>query len=151
MLPTILEPLLIKQIESHDCGVACLAMATQCGYATAREAFNRAGLDIVRKGRRPYSSNFKELTRAFAEIGHTVALKRFPGWAGISGPTVVKLKYGKGKNWHWVFASRTETLGLHVLDPATGVAYLEFMVEGEVCMPLSYFPATGCILELIPS
>ena len=123
-------------------------MVLRLTYESAKTSFDQCGLGARRKGRMPYSSNFKELSRAFQHLGYSVVRKRFTGWDCIQGPCVVKVKWTAGQNWHWVAATREPASGLYLLDPATGDFFLEHLKPGQSCMPLSYFPATGCFLAL---
>jgi hypothetical protein len=142
-------PRIVRQKDASGCGVACLAMATGMEYPAAREVFNRLGLDKTRHaGRKPYSSNFKELRAALSACGLPSELRRFSGWNAIAGPCIVKVNSGKLQNWHWVFASRTVQYGLHILNPALPLPYLEKMPLDVMCTGLEVYKPYGCYIEI---
>lgn len=140
---------LVFQQESHDCGVACLAMAADISYDCARYAFSLVGLDRPnRPGRKPFSSNFKELRKAFELIGYPAEVSRFKGWHAIQGPCVVAVqaKGGAKGDWHWVFADRTKELGVVVLDPSWHCVATETPVPLEGFVPLdAHQPLRSCL------
>lgn len=142
---------LVFQQESHDCGVACLAMAAGITYDSAKYAFSLVGLDRPsRPGRKPFSSNFKELRKAFELMGYPAEVTRFKGWHAVQGPCVVAVqaKGGAKGDWHWVFADRTEELGVVVLDPAWDCVATEAPVTLEGFVPLEVHQPLRSFLQL---
>lgn len=141
-------PRIIRQSLEADCGVAALAMAAGCSYTTAMIVFEAAGLhQPKRKGRKPYSSNFKELLTAVRLLGRDASMIRFQGWHQVTGPCVMKVRNGHKYKWHWVYAGRDDKYGLHVLDPNRSDHYLERMPFGCSGVTLSYFEPFGCFLQ----
>lgn len=142
-----LLPRLVLQEGPHDCGVACLAMAAGVEYQEAKQQFEALGLHAPQKpGALPYGSNFKDLKNAFAGLGITVRMRRFIDWKQVVGPSVIKVRSGHKRHWHWVFASRSEVLGLHVVDPAGVDGYMEKMPFGVSGVTLDYFKPYGNFL-----
>lgn len=142
-----LLPRLVLQEGAHDCGVACLAMAAGVEYQEAKQQFDALGLHAPQKaGGLPYGSNFKDLTNAFAGLGIAVRMRRFIDWKQIVGPSVIKVRSGHKRHWHWVFASRTDVLGLHVVDPSGVDGYMEKMPFGVSGVTLDYFKSYGNFL-----
>lgn len=141
----------IPQRGSHDCGVACVAMAAKVPYETVHSAFCSQGLDAPSKrGRRgkPFSSNFNELKAVLSVLGLSARVRRFVGWDGIVGPSIVKVRSTHKRDWHWVYANRDAVYGLQVLDPARFDVYLDRFPPGMSGVTLeAHFPY-GSFLEL---
>lgn len=142
LLPMTL-PLHLHQRESHDCGVASVAMAADMAYADAKKAFEALGLHVKKPGRPAYSSNFKNVQDALDHLGCSTKMRKFTSWDAIEGPTIVKVDNGHARNWHWVYATRSPTLGLIILDPGLSEAYIETPPPGVFSVPLLYFHPKG--------
>lgn len=140
---------LIRQRQTTDCGVACLAMTAGVSYERALDVFLRLGLDRKRKDA-PLLSNFADLERAARSIGLRARRQRWVGWCRFSGVGVLKVKpYGAGgRRWHWVAAERHPQLGIVVRDPAFALAAIESAPEGVLHQALDHIRPHGCWLSL---
>ncbi|WP_049820953.1 hypothetical protein [Methylibium petroleiphilum] len=114
---------LVRQRSSHDCGVACLAMAAGTAYEDALQTFRALGLDGKPK---PLSSNFTDLGRALRAHGMSCRLKRWAGWEAFTGLGVIKVgkRDGRQRDWHWVVAEAHPEFGLVVRDPGSPLVAL---------------------------
>ena len=92
-------PLHLHQRESHDCGVASVAMAANVTYEDAKMAFQALGLHVKKRGRPPFISNFKNVQEALHRLGCDTKMKRFTSWTDIKGPTIVKVDNGHPRNF----------------------------------------------------
>lgn len=126
-------PTHLHQQQSHDCGVACVAMAANVPYHVAREAFEASFLHLKKKGRPPYSSNFKNIQDVLSRLGCSSRMRRFRHWGDIQGPGIVKVDIGHPQNWHWVFSTREKDIGLVVLDPALPIPNIEYPTTDIDC------------------
>lgn len=139
-------PLHLHQRESHDCGVASVAMAADVAYVDAKQAFEALGLHVKKPGRPAFSSNFKNVQDVLEQLDCSTKMRKFRGWDAIAGPTIVKVDNGHPRNWHWVYATRSPTLGLIILDPGLSEAYIESPPPGVFSIPLLYFHPKGNML-----
>lgn len=139
-------PLHLHQRESHDCGVASVAMAANVAYEDAKSAFDALGLNLKKKGRHPYSSNFKNVQDALQKLGCSTSMRRFQSWDHIQGPTIVKVDNGHPRNWHWVYATRESPWGLVVLDPDWPAPHFENPPLDVVYIPLDRFKPKGSMV-----
>ena len=139
-------PLHLHQRESHDCGVASVAMAANVAYEDAKNAFTALGLHVKKRGRPPYSSNFKDVQAALRRLGCETRMKRFDSWDDIKGPTIVKVDNGHARNWHWVYATHDNPWGLIVLDPGLPDPHLQNPPLDVIYVPLKYFKPRGCMI-----
>lgn len=106
----------VKQRDSHDCGVAALAMLCGVTYAEAESA-----IPNYKKGR---GTRTKQLVEGAAKLGYRALGKRLrplrnqwsAGWRGIENNSLVKVPHPQGQNWHWV-VWRDDV----IYDPARGV------------------------------
>jgi hypothetical protein len=113
---------LVRQRERTDCGVACLAMVAPISYEEAFATFCHLGLDKKRKAR-PFSSNFKDLTRAMQAHGLGCHQRRWSGWGAFSGLGVIKVRSRtKSRDWHWVVAESHPQYGFILRDPGFELA-----------------------------
>lgn len=112
---------IVKQRQSCDCGVACLAMIARVSYDRARAAFDAAGL-ATKYPRRPYTSNFADLARCARDVGHPLTMRRFTGWTVLPAAAIAKVPCAgrTTRHWHWVVAVR-EGDDIAILDPWTGL------------------------------
>ena len=136
-------PLHLHQRESHDCGVASVAMAANVAYEDAKIAFQALGLHVKKRGRQPFSSNFKNVQEALHRLGCDTKMKRFKSWFDIEGPTIVKVDNGHSLNWHWVYATQDNPWGLVILDPGLPDPYLQNSPLDLIYVPLKYFKPKG--------
>ena len=139
-------PLHLHQRESHDCGVASVAMAANVAYEDAKSAFDALGLNLKKQGRHPYSSNFKNVQDALQKLGYSTSMRRFQSWDHIQGPTIVKVDNGHPRNWHWVYATRESPWGLVVLDPDWPDPHFENPQLDVVYIPLDRFKPKGSMV-----
>ena len=114
---------IVKQRQSCDCGVACLAMIARVSYERARAEFDAAGL-ATKYPRRPYASNFADLARCARDIGCPLTMRRFMGWTALPAAAIVKVPCvdRPTRHWHWVVAVR-EGENVAVLDPWSGLIH----------------------------
>jgi hypothetical protein len=141
-------PLHQHQRESHDCGVASVAMAANIAYEDAKKAFDALGLHVKKHGRQPYSSNFKNVQEALCHLGCRTKMKRFHSWGDIKGPTIVKVENGHPRNWHWVYATKDPTWGLVILDPGLPDPHMQHPLPDVIYVPLDYFKPKGNMLVI---
>ena len=133
-----MEPLRtkVKQRTSHDCGVACLAMAARVSYEEARRVFELHSIGLKRN--KPLSSNFKEWRTAATSVGLATKMQRYRSWDDIQGPCVLKVKpfgVGSKSDWHWVFASCTPDIGRYIYDPSTDLCDIACFLETNIYVP----------------
>lgn len=121
-------------------------MAANIAYEDAKNAFEALGLHVKKRGRQPYSSNFKNVQEALRQLGCDTKMRRFQSWSDIKGPSIVKVDNGHPRNWHWVYATRATPWGLVVLDPAMSDPYLEHPPLDAIHVPLKYFQPKGNML-----
>ena len=134
----------VRQRIATDCGVACAAMAAGVSYEQAHTAFVQRGVG-ARRPSRPLSSNFKELEGVLAELGAGARRVRFPGWAKLQLPAILKVRQpGHGRNWHWVWVRNAGGGWMHVHDPSLSEAVLAR--KGEA--PAMGWHACGCALSV---
>jgi ABC-type bacteriocin/lantibiotic exporter with double-glycine peptidase domain len=140
----------VVQRQSHDCGLACLAMVACLPYETVEAAFHVAGLTQRRQGRVPFSSNFEELMAVAKAIGLAPRMRRFRGWEKIGQLAVVKVCscQGRGRDWHWVVAQRGPN-GIEILDPATDLPSFERLPEEVLAIEFSYYRPVGNFVEFL--
>lgn len=121
-------------------------MAANVAYEDAKSAFEALGLHVKKRGRQPYSSNFKNVQEALHRLGCDTKMKRFQSWADIKGPTIVKVDNGHPRNWHWVYATQDSTWGLVILDPGLPDPHLQNPPLDAIYVPLKYFKPKGNML-----
>lgn len=140
---------LIRQRQTTDCGVACLAMTAGVSYERALEVFLQHGLDHRRKTA-PLLSNFADLEKAARSLGLRIRRQRWTGWCRFSGVGVLKVKpYGTGgRKWHWVAAERHPQLGIVVRDPAFALTAIELAPEGVLHQALEHIRPCGSWLSV---
>ncbi|ABD72154.1 hypothetical protein Rfer_4468 (plasmid) [Rhodoferax ferrireducens T118] len=139
-------PVKVRQQLKYDCGVACLAMASGKPYADARAVFVSAGLSVKRM-KRPYASNFKELQKALNDAGVPSRRKHFRGWDSVGQAAILKVFVRNG-DWHWVYAGRDRVFGLFVHDPATDLPTFEHFPEDVMCLDIAFYEPSGCFIHI---
>lgn len=138
---------LVRQRSLHDCGVACLAMASGGAYEDALETFRALGL--ARKPK-PLSSNFSDLARAIREQGLSCRLRRWAGWEAFTGLGVLKVARGDGRrrDWHWVVAETHPEFGVVVRDPGSPLVGLRNPPLSVCHRDIDRFDPYGCWLSV---
>lgn len=141
------QPTKVRQRLRTDCGVACLAMVARVEYEQAAQAFTQAGLAVKRRGKQPFSSNFKDIASAAARLDISIQMQRFRSWDDVQSPTILKVSSGGGRkgDWHWVVALRTER-GIEILDPGTDLPSFENPPDDTAYIDFTSYQPTGNIL-----
>ncbi len=118
---------LIRQRQTTDCGVACLAMLAGITYHKAYTTMTLLGYD---KSPRPMATNYKQIEHSLAQ--HALATKRVKwlGWEAFHGLGLLKVptRYPappQEKHWHWVVAEKHPTFGIVLRDPASPLVAIE--------------------------
>lgn len=143
----------VRQRLYTDCGVACLAMVAGVPYEDASEAFTAAGLHLKRKSKKPFMSNFRDLTAAAGHLGVQLRQRPFRTWSTIQSPTILKVKPPSAvpglstKDWHWVVAHRAAH-GIHIEDPAHEFACYEVPPPFANALEFEYYQPTGAMLSI---
>ncbi|HGM8086459.1 TPA: cysteine peptidase family C39 domain-containing protein [Pseudomonas aeruginosa] len=110
---------MVRQEDSHGCGVACLAMIAGITYHDARQTFAHLGYGVARKSKQPFSSNFTELMAALREHGIRSEMKRWQGWEQLDTLGILKVDNGCKNSWHWVVARPHPDFKVVIHDPSS--------------------------------
>lgn len=124
------------------CGVGCLATVTGESYATARNTFSQLGFGALRKGREPFSSNFKELIAALAEHEINGKQERWRCWESVAGSGIVKVRCTP-RNWHWIVVETHPEYGFVVHDPGSRLPSFGCPPSGVMCRPIEQLEPYG--------
>lgn len=138
----------VLQKGAHDCGVACLAMASGITYEDAYETFKSIGLGKCRGRKQEFSSNSTELQNALASVGVSSKLKRFKSFSALPQMAIVKVAKQINGNWHWVFVGRDTELGLYLHDPSNSLPTFETIPLDVLCVDISSFSPYGFYIEI---
>jgi ABC-type bacteriocin/lantibiotic exporter with double-glycine peptidase domain len=138
----------IRQRESHDCGVACLAMAAGLSYEAAHAIFVELSFGKRRARRAPFSSQFRELLQALKHAGVDAKIQRGSDIKTRSYPAILKNCKRPGGNWHWVYAERDPLFGLTLHDPASDIPCHEHPPLDVLCVTLSAYPVGATYIAL---
>lgn len=107
----------VRQVDSHGCGVACLAMIAGEPYERVRALFVDQGLGERRGCRHPFATNFHELLTISKLLGLKGTMRRWTGWQALNGVGIIKVPT-TARNWHWIAVERTAIFGAVAHDPS---------------------------------
>lgn len=145
---------LTRQLQTSDCGVACLSMVARVSYEKAHTTFSELGCG---KDGKPMVTNFRQMELALREHGVMVRRARWSGWGALQGIGVLKVQVGThgdraiplNRNWHWVVAERHPKFGVVLRDPACPLVALETPPMNVMHQDLSRYRPYGCCIHIV--
>lgn len=151
-----MEP--IWQRESHDCGLACVAMVAGLSYEGARNLFVRKNFHVRRTLKAAYATNFSELSSVLALAGIPTEMKRFREWSSVDALAIMKTRIPNRPknycNWHWVVAARRGLAlpcgraSIEVFDPARTFPSHEVKRMDAMSDDFTLHEPFGCYLNI---